>query len=94
LAAAPLPLTLREAKSRREGHVGLIESITISSVATFETTPVQINGLSLFNFFFGSNGTGKTTVCRVIAEETKFPTCSVKWKAGTKLQPDTAHFFL
>lgn len=65
----------------------MIESITISSVATFGTKPEQINALSLFNFFFGSNGTGKTTVSRVIAEETKFPTCSVKWKAGTKLQP-------
>ena len=65
----------------------MIESITISSVATFGTTPEQINALSLFNFFFGSNGTGKTTVSRVIAEETKFPTCSVKWKAGTKLEP-------
>ena len=65
----------------------MIDSITISSVATFGTTPEQINGLSLFNFFFGSNGTGKTTVSRVIAEETKFPTCSIKWKAGTKLQP-------
>ena len=65
----------------------MIESITISGIATFGTTPEQINGLSLFNFFFGSNGTGKTTISRVIAEETKFPTCNVKWKAGTKLQP-------
>lgn len=65
----------------------MIESITISSVATFGTTPEQVNALSLFNFFFGSNGSGKTTVSRVIAEETKFPTCSVTWKAGTKLQP-------
>ncbi len=65
----------------------MIESITISGVATFGTTPEQVNALSLFNFFFGSNGSGKTTVSRVIAEETKFPTCSVTWKAGTKLQP-------
>jgi wobble nucleotide-excising tRNase len=65
----------------------MIESISISGVATFGITPEQVNELSLFNFFFGSNGTGKTTVSRVIAEETKFPTCSVTWKAGTKLQP-------
>jgi wobble nucleotide-excising tRNase len=65
----------------------MIEAITISDVATYATTPEQLNGLSKFNFLFGSNGTGKTTVSRVIADETNFPTCSVAWKAGTKLQP-------
>jgi wobble nucleotide-excising tRNase len=64
----------------------MIESITISSVATFAASPEALNGLSQFNFLFGSNGTGKTTVSRVIADETKFPTCNVAWRAGTKLQ--------
>lgn len=64
----------------------MIETITISDVATYATTPEQLNGLSKFNFLFGSNGTGKTTVSRVIADEAKFPTCSVTWKAETKLQ--------
>lgn len=65
----------------------MIESITISNVATFATPPEALSDLSQFNFLFGSNGTGKTTVSRVIADETKFPTCKVTWKAGTKLQP-------
>ncbi len=65
----------------------MIESITISNVATFAASPEALNGLSQFNFLFGSNGTGKTTISRVIADETKFPTCNVAWKAGTKLQP-------
>ena len=64
----------------------MIESITISNVATFAASPEALNGLSQFNFLFGSNGTGKTTVSRVIADEAKFPTCNVSWKAGTKLQ--------
>ncbi len=45
-----------------------------------------MEGLSLFNFVFGSNGTGKTTVSRVIADESKFPKCRITWKGGTKLQ--------
>src|SRR3954468_23078724 len=65
----------------------MIESISIASVATYATTPEQLSGLAQFNFLFGSNGTGKTTVSRVIANEASYPTCQVKWKAGSKLQP-------
>ncbi|MCU0713599.1 MAG: AAA family ATPase [Pirellula sp.] len=65
----------------------MIETITISDIATYATTPELLDGLSQFNFLFGSNGTGKTTISRVIADESKFPTCIVTWKAGTKLQP-------
>lgn len=65
----------------------MIESITIADIATFGSTPEALGGLSQFNYLFGSNGTGKTTVSRVIADETSFPTCKVTWKAGTKLQP-------
>jgi wobble nucleotide-excising tRNase len=65
----------------------MIESISIASIATFGPDPEILKDLSLFNFLFGSNGTGKTTISRVIAAENSFPTCKVTWKAGTKLQP-------
>lgn len=65
----------------------MIESIAFSSVATYGAPGEQLNGLSKLNFVFGSNGTGKTTISRVIADEAKFPTCKVSWKAGAKLQP-------
>jgi DNA repair exonuclease SbcCD ATPase subunit len=45
----------------------MIESISISNVATYASTPEQLDGLSQFNFLFGSNGTGKTTISRLIA---------------------------
>ncbi len=65
----------------------MIESITIASVATYGSTPETLSGLSQFNYLFGSNATGKTTISRIIADEANFPTCNVTWKGGTKLQP-------
>ena len=65
----------------------MIESLTIASTATFGSIPEVLNGLSQFNFLFGANGTGKTTISRVIADENSYPTCKVAWQAGTRLQP-------
>jgi wobble nucleotide-excising tRNase len=64
----------------------MIESIEIQDVATYGNTSEILNGLSKFNFLYGSNGAGKTTITRVIADERRYPTCSVTWKGGTKLQ--------
>lgn len=64
----------------------MIEEISISNVATFDVQPEKLDALSQFNYLFGSNGTGKTTISRVIADEDIFPTCKVIWKGGTKLQ--------
>lgn len=65
----------------------MIESIQIKEVATYGNVPEVMNGLSKLNFFFGSNGSGKTTITRVIANERDFPSCEVKWKGGVKLEP-------
>lgn len=64
----------------------MIESIAIADIASYGPASEALNALSQFNFIFGSNGTGKTTISRVIADEDAFPTCKVTWKGGTKLQ--------
>ncbi len=64
----------------------MIESISIADVATFGNVAEVLDGLAQFNYFFGSNGTGKTTVSRVIANEGDYSSCTIKWKGGTKLQ--------
>ena len=65
----------------------MIQSIHIAETASFAGAPEVLRDLSTFNFIFGSNGTGKTTVSRIIADEGAFPTCRVTWTGGTKLQP-------
>lgn len=60
----------------------MIDSIQVSGIATFDSAPEVLFGLSEFNFIFGSNGTGKTTITRIIADEGQFPTCGVTWKGG------------
>ena len=65
----------------------MIESITIADEASFGSTPEVMDGLSQFNYVFGSNATGKTTISRVIANENSLSSCKVTWKRGTKLQP-------
>gem|GEM_PF-6092466 len=50
----------------------MIESISIADVATYASAPETLAGLAKFNFLFGSNGTGKTTVSRLIADENDY----------------------
>lgn len=64
----------------------MIESIEVKNVATYGNASENLTGLSKLNYLYGSNGSGKTTITRVIADEEGFPTCSVTWKGGTKLQ--------
>jgi wobble nucleotide-excising tRNase len=64
----------------------MIESLTIAKTASYPDTPEVMDGLKDLNFIFGSNGTGKTTIGRLIADPSTFPNCSVAWKGGTQLE--------
>lgn len=64
----------------------MIEEITIAAEATFDSTPTVMSGLSSFNYIFGANGTGKTTISRIVSNCLTFPHCSLSWKGGTALE--------
>jgi len=64
----------------------MIESITVKGVASFGAEGQVLDGLSKFNFLFGSNGVGKTTISRVIDDLITFPACTINWKGGTKME--------
>ncbi|ABX32234.1 conserved hypothetical protein [Petrotoga mobilis SJ95] len=62
-----------------------IEKIKISDVATYKEN-VEINDLRKINFFYGSNGTGKTTISKIIASPNNYKNCEVKWRSDIKLK--------
>ena len=64
----------------------MIENIRIAKVATYGTTPEVLDGLSQFNFIYGANGSGKTTISRIIADAASYSDCHVQWKGNTPLQ--------
>ncbi len=64
----------------------MIESLNIAKTATYGDTPQYLGGLARFNFFFGSNGAGKTTITKVIANPADHPNCSLAWKKGAPLE--------
>ncbi|MBB5391052.1 MULTISPECIES: AAA family ATPase [unclassified Herbaspirillum] len=64
----------------------MIESIEVNRVATYQKSPAILDKLAKFNFLFGTNGSGKTTISRVIADGSQFPHCKIGWKGGTPLQ--------
>jgi wobble nucleotide-excising tRNase len=65
----------------------MIESIHIQNIATYGAAPEVLSDLRQFNYFYGSNGSGKTTISRIIAESSKFSECRLDWEGGTVLQP-------
>ncbi len=64
----------------------MIESIRIANVATYGSDPQALVGLSTINFIFGSNGSGKTTISRVIAGHPGHERCPVVWKNGLPMK--------
>jgi wobble nucleotide-excising tRNase len=65
----------------------MIEKIKIiKGVASFCDDDAILDKLSSNNFIYGSNGSGKTTISRIIAEEHKYPDCCVTWRGNNKLE--------
>jgi wobble nucleotide-excising tRNase len=64
----------------------MIERIEISSVATYGLTPEVLSDLKEINFVYGSNGTGKTTISRVIADCDSYKHCTLVWRGGSPME--------
>ncbi|MHC8442082.1 MAG: AAA family ATPase [Candidatus Eutrophobiaceae bacterium] len=65
----------------------MIESIKIAALATYDKNGAEMSGLKKVNFIYGSNGTGKTTIARVVRKQDNYPECTVRHRNGDALEP-------
>lgn len=63
----------------------MIQRISIKDIATFDSTGIVMEDMKPINVIYGSNGTGKSTISRILAQAGSFPQCEVVWKDGTPL---------
>jgi len=64
----------------------VIEDIQIRNEACFDSDGQALEGLKPVNFVYGSNGTGKTTISRVIADCDCYSECTLNWKNQNPLE--------
>lgn len=64
----------------------MIEQITIHGTPPFVAAEPTRLPLRTLNYLFGTNGVGKTTISRIIANPAAYPACTVTWSNGTPLQ--------
>ncbi|WP_373354501.1 AAA family ATPase [Pseudoroseicyclus sp. CXY001] len=64
----------------------MIEEIELANEGAFDGTGTKLSGLKALNFIFGPNGSGKTTISRVVENLSLYPDCQVVWKSGPPLE--------
>ncbi len=63
----------------------MISKIRVSNIASYDKTGIEIDNLKKINFIYGANGSGKTTISNLLADENFCPDCSIEWEHGQKI---------
>lgn len=64
----------------------MIESINMKSVATYPEEGAAIEDCAKVNFFYGANGSGKSTISNYLQspENSCYSSCDIKWGTGAR----------
>lgn len=63
----------------------MLTGVNINNVASY-SEPTQLNNLKKINFIFGSNGSGKTTISRILDQAPGYTHCYLQWLGGLPLK--------
>lgn len=63
----------------------MITKISIKDTATYNNEGVVIDNLTKINFFYGANGSGKTTISNIIQSPSEYATCAIEWQDKSPL---------
>ncbi|WP_072389385.1 AAA family ATPase [Hyphomicrobium sp. CS1BSMeth3] len=64
----------------------MLETILIAGRATYSADGQSLGPCREINFIFGSNGSGKTTISRVIADPASCPASALTWVNGQEME--------
>ncbi|MEO3679054.1 AAA family ATPase [Rheinheimera sp. FR7-31] len=64
----------------------MIGEIRINPIVATYQSPAMLSDLRRINFIFGANGTGKTTISRVLAQPDSYQNCQIIWQDANPLQ--------
>jgi wobble nucleotide-excising tRNase len=64
----------------------VIESIFLANEGAYDATGTKLEGLKKLNYIFGSNGSGKTTISRVVEGTGSFSDCKISRAGGSALE--------
>ncbi len=63
----------------------MLKRVSIANVATFSGDTQVFGDLRKVNFVYGANGSGKTTISRIIAHPERHTACSTTWEGDLSL---------
>lgn len=64
----------------------MLNTMLIANQATYSGVGQNLGPCKTVNFIFGTNGSGKTTISRVIADPASCPDCRVSWEGGREVE--------
>jgi len=64
----------------------MIKSITIKDVPPFDHEGAILKELNKINIIYGSNGTGKSTISKILHSPLQYPNCCIEWDNGSPME--------